>query len=118
MTFSNPMTRHLSRCGAAFALAATLFSAGSSRVLAQNAAQPAGAALPRISLTAGRSTVLPVDFDVTRIAVTNPAVADAVATGKPLIPAIRKAGYGDGYAGAVIAAGALLGPAFDAVISA
>ena len=77
MTFSNPMTRYLSRCGAAFALAATLSSAGSSRVLAQNAAQP-GAALPRISLTAGRSTVLPVDFDVTRIAVTNPAVADAV----------------------------------------
>ena len=38
------------------------------------------------------------------------AVADAVATGKPLIPAMRKAGYGDGFAGAVIAAGALLGP--------
>jgi pilus assembly protein CpaC len=31
----------------------------------------------RITLTAGRSTVLTVDFDVTRIAVTNPAVADA-----------------------------------------
>ncbi|MCW5625607.1 MAG: TRAP transporter large permease, partial [Burkholderiales bacterium] len=35
---------------------------------------------------------------------------DAVATGKPLIPAMRKAGYGEGFAGAVIAAGALLGP--------
>ena len=29
------------------------------------------------SLTAGRSTVLTTDFDVTRIAVTNPAIADA-----------------------------------------
>ena len=31
----------------------------------------------RVRLTAGRSTVLTVDFDITRIAVTNPAVADA-----------------------------------------
>ena len=29
-------------------------------------------------LTAGRSTVLDADFDITRIAVTNPAIADAV----------------------------------------
>lgn len=42
--------------------------------------------------------------------VSGSAVADAVATGKPLIPAMRKAGYGDGFAGAVVAAGALLGP--------
>ena len=34
-------------------------------------------AMPRVALTAGRSTVLNTDFDVTRIAVTNPAVADA-----------------------------------------
>src|SRR4030095_4614069 len=32
----------------------------------------------RILLTAGRSTVLNTTFDITRIAVTNPAVADAV----------------------------------------
>jgi len=32
----------------------------------------------RISLTAGRSTVMNTDFDVVRIAITNPAVADAV----------------------------------------
>ena len=32
---------------------------------------------PKVSLTAGRSTVLTTDFDITRIAVTNPAVADA-----------------------------------------
>ena len=32
----------------------------------------------RVVLTAGRSTVLNTPFDITRIAVTNPAVADAV----------------------------------------
>jgi pilus assembly protein CpaC len=32
----------------------------------------------RVVLTAGRSTILATDFDITRIAVTNPAVADAV----------------------------------------
>ncbi len=46
--------------------------------------QPAGLpsaptpANERVLLTAGRSTVLTTDFDITRIAVTNPAVADAV----------------------------------------
>lgn len=42
--------------------------------------------------------------------VSGSAVADAVATGRPLIPAMVKARYGEGFAGAVIAAGALLGP--------
>jgi len=42
--------------------------------------------------------------------VSGSAVADAIATGKPLIPAMQRAKYGDGFAGAVIAAGALLGP--------
>jgi pilus assembly protein CpaC len=32
----------------------------------------------RVAVTAGRSTVLPTDFDVTRIAITNPEIADAV----------------------------------------
>ena len=36
------------------------------------------AGYPQIKITAGRSTVLSTDFDVTRIAVTNPAIADAV----------------------------------------
>src|SRR5262245_37259958 len=36
------------------------------------------APVERVELTAGRSTVLLTDFDITRIAVTNPAVADAV----------------------------------------
>ncbi|HYL20021.1 MAG TPA: TRAP transporter large permease subunit, partial [Burkholderiales bacterium] len=42
--------------------------------------------------------------------VSGSAVADAVAIGKPLIPAMKKESYSGGYAGAVIAAGALLGP--------
>jgi pilus assembly protein CpaC len=48
------------------------------------AAQPSTAPVPatptyeRITLTAGRSTVLTTQFDITRIAITNPAVADAV----------------------------------------
>lgn len=44
----------------------------------QPSVQASPGALPRVSLTAGRSTVLNVDFDITRIAVTNPAIADAV----------------------------------------
>jgi pilus assembly protein CpaC len=34
--------------------------------------------MPRVSVTAGRSTIVESTYDVTRIAVTNPAVADAV----------------------------------------
>jgi pilus assembly protein CpaC len=78
MMSARRMFRPLSRSCVAAALAASLLSAKSSPVFAQNVAQPATAALPRLSLTAGRSTVLAVDFDVTRIAITNPAVADAV----------------------------------------
>ncbi len=37
-----------------------------------------GAAIQKVPLTAGRSTVLSTSFDIVRIAVTNPAVADAV----------------------------------------
>src|SRR3954465_2912458 len=32
---------------------------------------------PKVSLTAGRSTVLATDFNISRIAITNPAIADA-----------------------------------------
>src|SRR5688572_2672490 len=39
------------------------------------AQQPAGE-FPKIQLTAGRSTILTTDFDVTRVAVTDPAIAD------------------------------------------
>ena len=67
------------------ALSALLVGSASSPVLAQTPA-PATPAAPaqlpgqveRVLLTAGRSTVLRTDFEVVRIAVTNPAVADAV----------------------------------------
>ncbi|HEY9462850.1 MAG TPA: type II and III secretion system protein family protein [Vicinamibacterales bacterium] len=36
------------------------------------------ARFPQVSVTAGRSTVVATTFDITRIAITNPAVADAV----------------------------------------
>src|SRR5215467_13348883 len=32
---------------------------------------------PKLQLTTGRSTVLTVDFDIVRLAITNPAIADA-----------------------------------------
>jgi pilus assembly protein CpaC len=41
-------------------------------------AAPSAAGFERIVLTAGRSTVLATDFDITRVAITDPAVADAV----------------------------------------
>jgi pilus assembly protein CpaC len=43
------------------------------------AATPAPRAIeyPKVNLTAGRSTVLTTDFDISRIAITNPAIADA-----------------------------------------
>ena len=41
-------------------------------------APAAGVEYPKVNLTAGRSTVLTTEFDVTRIAITNPAIADAV----------------------------------------
>ena len=37
----------------------------------------AASAFPKIQLTTGRSLVLPTDFDIVRMAVTNPAIADA-----------------------------------------
>jgi pilus assembly protein CpaC len=40
-------------------------------------APPPAAAVERVALTAGRSTIIVTDFDIVRIAVTNPAVADA-----------------------------------------
>lgn len=46
--------------------------------LARPVAASADAAPERVQLTAGRSTVLQTDFDVTRMAVTDPAIADAV----------------------------------------
>ncbi|OFW17217.1 MAG: hypothetical protein A3F70_09925 [Acidobacteria bacterium RIFCSPLOWO2_12_FULL_67_14] len=56
----------------------TLVTGMGSPALVIGAQQAGPAAFPKITLTAGRSTVLPTDFDITRIAVTDPAVADAV----------------------------------------
>jgi pilus assembly protein CpaC len=72
--------------GPAF-LAILLTLQGSFSAFAQQpapAAQPQPAAAPgrpqydRVVVTAGRSTVVPTDFAITRIAITNPEVADAV----------------------------------------
>jgi pilus assembly protein CpaC len=41
-------------------------------------APAAGVEYPKLPLTAGRSTILTTEFDITRIAITNPAIADAV----------------------------------------
>jgi pilus assembly protein CpaC len=57
-------------------LAAT--AAGQPALSAQTAASQAPGQPERVVLTAGRSTVLISEFDIARIAVTNPAVADAV----------------------------------------
>jgi pilus assembly protein CpaC len=64
------------RVALALGLAATALVDG--RVAAQTAASQTAEVPERVVLTAGRSTVLLTEFDITRIAVTNPAVADAV----------------------------------------
>jgi pilus assembly protein CpaC len=63
---------HSATLGAALCLAVI----ASAAVVAQQ--PPPAPPVAQIPLTAGRSTVLSTDFDITRIAVTNPAVADAV----------------------------------------
>ena len=79
--------RHRATCSIpCLALATTLVCLMVSPMAAQTAGQPAAFAahatdnsgFERIVLTAGRSTVLKMPFDVTRLAVTNPAIADAV----------------------------------------
>ena len=65
----------------AVCLAALLTLQGSLPVSAQQPAPAAATPRPqyeRVVVTSGRSTVVPTDFDVTRIAITNPEVADAV----------------------------------------
>jgi pilus assembly protein CpaC len=62
---------------AAAALAAAFPVAGHTASQSPSAQEQTSSAGSRIALTAGRSTILTTDFDVTRIAITNPAVADA-----------------------------------------
>src|SRR5437764_10265449 len=71
--------RHSS--GRVFSLAAAIVAIVVVAVLRPSAQQPPTPAVsqfPRIPLTTGRSTVLSTRFDIVRIAVTNPAIADAV----------------------------------------
>lgn len=77
MTVKTFMTSHARRLTAlSFVLSG--FAIGTTASLRAQTPSPAVSALPRVSLTAGRSMVLAVDFDITRIAITNPAIADAV----------------------------------------
>ena len=51
--------------------------------------------MPRVTLTVGRSTVLTTDFDITRVAITNPAVADVtVVDARELLIDGKGAGHG------------------------
>ena len=72
--FSHFIVRHVF---SSVALAAAILSGAATAAQAGQAAATT-AATTRINLTAGRSTVMNTDFDVVRIAITNPAVADAV----------------------------------------
>ena len=60
---------------------AVLLSVGAQSIAARQAPAPVPQVAPgpfqRIPLTTGRSVVLLTDFDITRIAITNPAIADA-----------------------------------------
>ena len=55
-----------------------LLMAAAAPLAAQPSAQEPRPPFQRVGITAGRSTVVNTDFDVTRIAITNPAIADAV----------------------------------------
>jgi pilus assembly protein CpaC len=75
MAIYSSTTRHLRTLAVVSAIALLL-------PISLKAAQATNATVtdqsPRVSVTAGRSTIIETTFDVTRIAVTNPAVADAV----------------------------------------
>lgn len=72
------ITPQFARLTALLLAGAALTISQAPTISAQAQAQPSGGAVPRVVLTAGRSTVLPIDFDITRVAITNPAIADAV----------------------------------------
>ena len=77
MTGHTFMTRYAQPIRALL-LACAISAIGDAPALHAQATQAPAGTMPRVSLTAGRSTVLGVDFDITRIAVTNPVIADAV----------------------------------------
>ena len=67
------MVRFGSRTVSAMVVCLLALTAAHTSILAQTQENP-----ERVLLTAGRSTVLLTDFDITRIAVTDPEIADAV----------------------------------------
>ncbi len=71
--FALMTSRRATASSLVIALAMILAAPGAPRA----AETPPTAAVQHVSVTAGRSTILTTDFDVVRIAVTNPAVADA-----------------------------------------
>ena len=70
----------LSASGVRLGLSALLLASTTALSAAQApAGQAAVAEFPKVNLTAGRSTVVSTDFDITQIAVTNPETANATA---------------------------------------
>ena len=68
------------RGGLLLALLMTIANAAAqTALLASQAQETAAPAAPeKVSLTAGRSVVVPTSFNITRIAITNAEIADAV----------------------------------------
>jgi pilus assembly protein CpaC len=75
MAIYSSITRNLRALGFLPVVAALSLPAS---LTAAQAPSTAADQLRRVSVTAGRSTIIETTFDVTRIAVTNPAIADAV----------------------------------------
>ena len=71
-------TRRPIRAASVLTVAAALFMAVQDRPAAQQTSPDAIQQFPRIPLTTSRSTVIFTPFDIIRIAVTNPGIADAV----------------------------------------
>jgi pilus assembly protein CpaC len=71
-------TRKIGTRMSVLALALLASAVGAAGQAPQAVPAPAAPQFQRVPLTAGRSTVLTTDFDITRLAVTNPAIADAV----------------------------------------
>jgi pilus assembly protein CpaC len=78
MTMQKSPLFRFTRFAAVAVLAAVAAALGAAPLGAQNQTTQQPAAATRLPLTTGRSTVLTTDFDVVRIAITNPAIADAV----------------------------------------
>lgn len=65
----------------------------------------------------GALSQVAIGTNVLMAGISGSAVADATAIGRTLIPAMRAEGYPEGYAGAVIASGAMIGPIIPPSIS-